>query len=265
MGIAINACVGLKDYEQGIKIYQNLNDSQIEQSIQIKNALIRFYGYCSPHNQRINNALNIFDKINDDEKDLFSFGTMMSVYIENNDYKNALKLYDEIESNALKTKYENILANNQITHLLALKACANLRDLEKGKEIHSKYGREYLRNVSFQTALISLYSKCGDIKQAKNIFDAMDNKSKDYQTMCVMMTAYNDHKQYQNALDLYNLILSDNKNQARDNAVIYLMAIKACTHLNNLEKLESVSRRFVKYEHLFEEHHKTQIQNTLKQ
>eukprot|EP01084_Bolivina_argentea_P131388 231916_1 len=130
--LAIKSCTALNDLQTGKEIHSNIKcveENLYENNIEIKISFIDFYGKCSPN---INNALNIFNSIND--KDIVCIGSMMNVYIKHKKDKEAIRLYDEYIG---KCKSKNI-RKEIITHKIAIKACTHLKYSFKGKEIHSK-------------------------------------------------------------------------------------------------------------------------------
>lgn len=59
------------------------------------------------------------------------------------------------------------------TLVSTLSACAALRNLELGKEIHLYIKSELEFTVLLSNALLGMYSKCGCLIQARQIFDEM--------------------------------------------------------------------------------------------
>lgn len=70
------------------------------------------------------------------------------------------------------------VAPNPFTYSSALKACAKLEDIERGKLIHSSISKTpALSNVFVGSALINMYAKCGHLPEAIQIFDNMPEKN----------------------------------------------------------------------------------------
>ncbi|KAG8064904.1 hypothetical protein GUJ93_ZPchr0004g40255 [Zizania palustris] len=63
---------------------------------------------------------------------------------------------------------------NPATLVIVISACANLAALERGELIHS-YVRDmgWERDVSISTSLVDMYTKCGQLSIAREIFDSM--------------------------------------------------------------------------------------------
>ncbi|CAF1092933.1 unnamed protein product [Adineta steineri] len=103
-------------------------------------------------------------------KELYNWNIAMTESNKHKTPKNTLILFDK-----LINQYPNITPNF-ITYLLALSACIRLGNLHEGKRIH-----EYIRQkwsttidtneqIKIHTCLIQLYTTCGDLKTAEEIF-----------------------------------------------------------------------------------------------
>ena len=90
-------------------------------NIMIQNSLINAYGECKD----IENALNVFNAINNNIKDEITLSAMMKVLINNNKSGESLRLY---------RKYDKL--HNEITDMLAIKACIATNDEKHGRSIH---------------------------------------------------------------------------------------------------------------------------------
>ncbi|KAF5187059.1 Pentatricopeptide repeat-containing protein, partial [Thalictrum thalictroides] len=67
---------------------------------------------------------------------------------------------------------------NEITMVSVLSACANLGALEIGRKIHSFLkGNDYEMDLYVGSALIDMYSKCGMVGDALDVFKSMPSKN----------------------------------------------------------------------------------------
>jgi hypothetical protein len=81
-------------------------------------------------------------------------------------YKEILSILDYMNKNNIQPDVRN--------YTICLKACANLRDLTTGKQIHFHIVKHKVAQNSFiQSSLLSLYAKCGDLDSATSIFTCM--------------------------------------------------------------------------------------------
>ena len=180
--LALRACINIDDMEKGKVIHSGIDRKYY--SIKMKSTLIDFYG----HFGDISTAINIFDTIDDEQRDNVSINGMMTQFIKNGLNQQCLELHE-------KYKY----LNDDISHLLALKAWTNLDDFEICKEIEPKLKH----NMVGRTALIDFYSHFGDIEGALNVFNAMPINSKCIESVNAMITGYIKNECYESALNLY--------------------------------------------------------------
>ncbi|KAH9288069.1 hypothetical protein KI387_032186, partial [Taxus chinensis] len=67
---------------------------------------------------------------------------------------------------------------NQFTFASILPACAKIRALEQGMDIHrSIMERGFLSDVVIASALVDMYAKCGSIHKARELFDKMPQRN----------------------------------------------------------------------------------------
>ena len=147
--LAIKACTNAGDFQQGRLIHENIKNliSEDKYTMQLNNTLIDFYGAFGD----IDAAQKIFDSISDHKKDIVSMGTMMKCYMNNNHHTDALVLYES---------YPDLI--NDVCHMLAIKACTNLRNYRKGREIHDFLRNEGIKqSIQFQNTLIDFYGSFG--------------------------------------------------------------------------------------------------------
>eukprot|EP01084_Bolivina_argentea_P317251 550041_1 len=130
--LALQACIRCNNLKKGKQIHQKMS-SYYPQNGHIQSILINLY---SINSDDMNTALNIFNSIHTNKTDIVIITSMMKAYINNGFYKEALQLYDEYYSNSTLYTINNNKKDKPIAHLLALKACTNLKDYDKGKQIH---------------------------------------------------------------------------------------------------------------------------------
>eukprot|EP01084_Bolivina_argentea_P300117 517402_1 len=227
---ALQACINTNDMIKGTQIHKNIFQSKYKASVEVLNTLINFYG----HFGDIFEAIKIFKFIDESKgKNSVSYGVMMNAFIDNNMNKEALILYDKI----------GILSNN-VTDLLAIKACINTNKYNKGYGILMQYennnhGKEF--TFELQCVAINFYSHFGDIINAKRLCESIDfKKCKEELSVGFMMKAYSNNNLDEKALEIYD------KFKHLHNDIIYLQAINSCIKSQNFEKGKEIYE-IVKY------------------
>ena len=173
----------------------------------------------------------MYDALSAEEREITAINAMLTVYLNNNRYPELIDLYDAIEA-------IGDIQRNGITHNIALKACANLCDLEKGQSIHnqlisdhneSRHGAGSSVDIEVKNTLIGLYGNCSNITRAWNIFDCISEDERNVTTNNAMMTAYSANDFHEECVRLYHDI-SDR------NVISHNIAIQSCTKTKKVDE-----------------------------
>ena len=115
------------------------------------------------------------------ERDAVSWNIMISGYVRCKRFEEAVDVYRRMQM-------ESNEKPNEATVVSTLSACAVLRNLELGKEIHDYIANELDLTPIMGNALLDMYCKCGCVSVAREIFDAMIVKNVNCWTS--MVTGY---------------------------------------------------------------------------
>ncbi|XP_059310488.1 putative pentatricopeptide repeat-containing protein At5g40405 [Lycium ferocissimum] len=117
-----------------------------------------------------------------------------------------------------------------------LSACSHLAALNQGQSIHDYIVRNRLRmNVYVGTALIDMYAKCGDIDEAKQVFDTMGVKKKKNCTWNVLISGYAMNGKGEAALQDFDRMVVE---EFKPDDVTFMGVLCAC------KTVEECRRRF---------------------
>lgn len=107
-----------------------------------------------------------------------------------------------------------------------LSACAGLTALEQGKEIHGEIIRcGFQSDVFVGSALVNMYGKCGSIKNARGVFDKMNQR--DVVSWTTMIEGYAMYGCGKEALALFEEM---KQSGTKPNDVTLLGVLSACCH-----------------------------------
>ncbi|GJV38755.1 pentatricopeptide repeat-containing protein [Tanacetum coccineum] len=135
-----------------------------DSDITILNTLISMYSKCAD----LNAARLIFDSMMD--KTCVTWTAMIGGYAEKGDLDEALTLFDSMEATGLKPDLVTIL------NLIA--GCGETGALEIGRWVEKYAVLNGLKNnLMVLNALIDMYAKCGSLKEAREIFCKMHEKT----------------------------------------------------------------------------------------
>ncbi|KAL9326407.1 hypothetical protein ACSQ67_007052 [Phaseolus vulgaris] len=119
--------------------------------------------------QRGGDACKVFDEM--PQRDTVAWNVMISCCVRNNRTRDALSLFDDMQRSNDKCEPDDV------TCLLLLQACAHLNALEFGERIHGYImERGYGVALNLSNALISMYSRCGCLDKAYEMFKRTGNK-----------------------------------------------------------------------------------------
>ena len=221
----------MTDSKNGKKIHDIiLNDKKYSsgKNIELFNTLITFYGKIG----EIVEAVKIFDQIRSQDRSPVSYVVMMQGYLENSMSKETIKLFF---SNAmLDTSKEMVNKNiSNVSCILALKACGNIKDIKNGRKIHNiilgnRKKDTSWNNIELFNTLITFYGKIGEIKEAVKIFDQIDSKDKNVICHTSMMQAYLDAGMNKQVIGLFFSNKMFYGSPSMINHASYLVALKAC-------------------------------------
>ncbi|KAJ8431226.1 hypothetical protein Cgig2_032997 [Carnegiea gigantea] len=122
--------------------------------------------------------------------------------------------------------------------------CAQLGALELGSWVHDyviDHGFEV--NVNLGTALINMYSRCGNLRKAREVFDEM--RYKNVVAWTAIISGYGIHGCGEEAVELYNLMKDYG---TLPNEITFVTLLSACAHAGMVnegrEIYESIRRDY---------------------
>ncbi|CAL5371504.1 unnamed protein product [Camellia sinensis] len=164
-------------------------------------------------------------------KNVVSWTTMINGYARNRRPHDAFEFFWRMQRHNVKP--------NEFTLVSLLIACAELGSLNLGRWIHDfalKNG--FTMGIFLGTALIDMYSKCGSLEDAKQVFDSMQVRST--ATWNSMITSLGVHGHGEEALDLFAKMEMAN---IQPDAITFVGVLCACVRVNNVTE----GRKYFKY------------------
>ena len=193
----LKACGELLDCATGVEVHKSIEASSMGWSLFVHNALVSMYGRFG----ELEVARRLFDNM--PARDDVSWNTMISCYASRCMWEEAFQLFGRMQeegvemnviiwntiaggclhsgnfSGALQLLSQmrtNIQLDN-VAVVIGLNACSHIGALKLGKEIHGHAVRTCLdvfENV--RNALITMYSRCRDLRHAYMLFHRMEEK-----------------------------------------------------------------------------------------
>ncbi|PON33762.1 DYW domain containing protein [Parasponia andersonii] len=191
----LDSCARSKSACHTRRVHARIIKTQFSSEIFIQNRLIDVYGKCGC----LDDARKVFDKM--PEKNTFTGNSIICALTKSGFLDEAVKIfgsmrdYDQCTWNSLvsgfaqhdrweealeclvKMRREDFVLNDY-SFGSALSACAGLRDLKMGIQIHALISKSrYSSDVYMGSALIDMYSKCGSVTWAQRVFDWMEERN----------------------------------------------------------------------------------------
>ncbi|KAH7278640.1 hypothetical protein KP509_38G050100 [Ceratopteris richardii] len=208
----LDAINGQHELEKGKQIHACIKHRGIEFDLVVGTALINMYGKCgSP-----GDALEIYNMM--PNKNDISRNAMLTAYSRNNCGKEAFELFS-----LMLQKGESV---NNITYINMLSVCAYEGALIEGKWMHDQVVRNnYCKDLVVGNSLLHMYSKCGQLNAAINIFERIPNRSVVTWSSMIPAFAYNRHSQ-----EILPMLHRMKREGVHPNEVTFKAILSACSH-----------------------------------
>ncbi|CAM8928813.1 unnamed protein product [Rhodiola kirilowii] len=225
----LSVCAQSGSLEMGNRIRSLLEESGIELSLRVVNALIDMYSKCG----NLEIARGYFDSL--PKRNVISWNVMIGGYTHTNHYREALILFQQMQCSNEEP--------NEVTLISILPACASLGALDIGKWIHVYINKKYkdLANVTLYTSLIDMYAKCGNIRAAQQIFN--DMKVRSLASWNAMISGLAMHGHAENAFELFSKMLGEG---FVPDDITFVAVLSACKHAGLVDQGRMYYKRMLK-------------------
>ncbi|EFJ08552.1 hypothetical protein SELMODRAFT_131642 [Selaginella moellendorffii] len=187
----INACSESGSLAEGRRVHRRIQGSDFEWSVDVGTALVRMYAKCGS----VDEARRVFDN-RLLRKNIVSWTTMVSAYVERGCLEQALTLFIEM--------LQEGVAPNEITYVSVLNAC----DLDAGRKVHRLIEQSGLDSDAFVgNALIKMYRRCGSLEDASLVFDGIADRN--LLVWNSMIAGYASLNEAQGTLEFFRKMLLD--------------------------------------------------------
>lgn len=155
-------CLG--EVREGEKVYGFVVKSGLEFDVYVCNSLMDMYEEVG----KFEISRQVFEKM--PQRDVVSWNVLISGYVKCRRYNNAVDAFRRMQQ-------QTSLRPDEATVVSTLSACAALKILELGKEIHHYVIEQLGFTIKIGNALVDMYCKCEQLSVAKQIFDGMPIKT----------------------------------------------------------------------------------------
>nr|AYM00546.1 pentatricopeptide repeat protein [Salvia miltiorrhiza] len=212
------ACVMINDYSLGQSVHCLAVKTHFDANVFVGSAVVDMYLKFGS----LDNARRVFDEM--PERNVVSWSVMMYGCIEMADWEEALRLFKGALCHGLDV--------NDFTLSSVIGLCGDLTLFELGKQMHSLCLKMNYYSTSFTgSALISMYSKCGEIEGACRVFDEVLDKNTGVWN--AMMASYAQHSQARRVFELFEELEAAG---VKPNGITFSCILSACSHAGLVEE-----------------------------
>eukprot|EP01018_Ginkgo_biloba_P010582 Gb_16515 [translate_table: standard] len=156
------ACASLEALEHGKQNHAHIIKTGFEWDVSVGNTLVSMYAKCGS----MEDVGKVFDKM--PIRNVVSWTSMIAVYAQHGHGQDAIQLFEQMQWVGMKP--------NQVTYVSVLNGCSTPEVLQKGKHLHALILQSgYESDVNVGNSLVTMYAKCGDTEDARQVFDRMPN------------------------------------------------------------------------------------------
>eukprot|EP01018_Ginkgo_biloba_P031865 Gb_04144 [translate_table: standard] len=224
----LRGCIDEKSLSEGKLVHAHMTESGFMLDLFLGNTLVNMYTKCGS----LVDARRVLDKM--PKRNVVSWTVMIAAYVSHGFSKEGLALFYEMQRTGIQP--------NEFTFASILPACANLADLERGKEVHEEIRRSgFQSDVFVGSALVDMYVKCGNIEDARHVFDKMPERN--VVSWNALMAGYVQNGHGEEALALFHEML---RLGIQPNEFTFATILPACANLAALEHGKGVHEEIIR-------------------
>lgn len=218
----IKECTESRDPLKAIEVYTHICKSDVIPSLPLLNRLLLMLVVCGC----FRHARQLFDIMR--VRNSKSWAAIIAGCVENGEYKGALRLFMEMQSEAGNLcKCGDIIDDGIL--VCVLKACVEMMNLELGKQIHGwllKLGN--CESLALSSFLIKFYGEFGYLESADNVFDHVPHCNTVVWT--VRISNLCKAEQFEGAVRIFREMVREG---VKKNAFTFSSVLKACGKLGD--------------------------------
>eukprot|EP00268_Persea_americana_P003461 TRINITY_DN1104_c1_g1_i6.p1 TRINITY_DN1104_c1_g1~~TRINITY_DN1104_c1_g1_i6.p1 ORF type:complete len:678 (-),score=110.73 TRINITY_DN1104_c1_g1_i6:1329-3362(-) len=212
----IQVCAILGDVKMGLSIHGHMIRRDLRMDVFVETSLVDMYA----KNGLLEIARRVFKKMS--WRNVVSWSALISGYAQNGFAGDTLRLLIEMQDSGLEPDLVALVS--------ALLACSHIGFLKLGESIHGFIMRRLEINRISATAIIDMYSECGNLSSACSLFDRIT--SRDTISWNAMIASYGIHGHGREALSLFIQM----KSQSQPDDASFASLLSALSHSGLVEE-----------------------------
>ena len=221
----LKACGSIKAFGKGQEIHAKMVREGLPLArdvLLVGNALIDMYAKCD----LISKSQEVFEQLA--LRDGISWNTIIAGYVDREQGKEALQCFELMQIEGFSP--------NMVTFTCILKACGSIESDDNGQEIHSEIVKQGLlgKDTVVGTALIDMYTSCGLLPEAEDVFHKMSIQ--DVVSWTALISGYGQLGKEDSVIALFDKMIREGKEPDMITSTIMLTT---CSHSGLLEEAQS--------------------------
>ncbi|KAI5059686.1 hypothetical protein GOP47_0026005 [Adiantum capillus-veneris] len=219
---SLKACSCIRALEKGQQLHSKIEKLWLlKENKVVGNILVDMYAKCG----LLSKAQEVFDELL--VRDVVTWNTLINGYVEHGHDKEAIRCFNLMQ--------RDVVFPDAVTFVCSLKACGNLKALDKGQEFHAEIDRKGLLETDLVVgnALVDMYARCGFLYQAHQLVNSLPIKS----TIAwnALITGYVDQGYNKEGLECFKEMQLNNG--VLPDAATFICTLKACGSMRMQDKV----------------------------
>ena len=225
MSSALERCIKVRDGADASMMHAHIRNHGLEGHHLLGNQLVSMLVNVG----NMKDAHTVFDKLT--HKKERSWNSLMSGYVGCGEPGLALSLYEKMKAE------DDSLYPSPHSCAALLKACAQLKDVQRGSRIHADVEKKGLlrRFVVVGNAVINMYTKCHLLEKALEVFEKLPVQN--VVSWNTLITGYVKDGFDEEALTCFYLM---QRKGVSPNSVTFICSLKACGNMGEMEKAQHI-------------------------
>ncbi|KAG8384235.1 hypothetical protein BUALT_Bualt04G0096800 [Buddleja alternifolia] len=216
----LTAFTSMEDLLGGMQFHGQLFKMGFHQNAHVGSGLIDLYSKCGGN---VLDSRKVFKDIPD--PDVVLWNTMISGYSLNEEFsEEAVVCFKQMQNAGLLP--------DDCSFVCVISACSKISSPSQGRQIHSLVIKSDIQSnrITMNNALVAMYSKCGNLQDAKSLFDRMPEHNN--VSLNSMIAGYAQHGHGTESLLLFEQML---EKSIAPTSITFVSVLSACAHTGRVE------------------------------
>ncbi|KZV50263.1 pentatricopeptide repeat-containing protein mitochondrial-like [Dorcoceras hygrometricum] len=212
LAFVLKCCSILVAFKEGRQVHKHAIASGLVGNTFVQTSLLNFYTKC----EKMELGRQVFEEITD--KSVAAWSAVIGGCSRVGMVNEAMELFREMQRTGVKPDERTVVS--------VVSACAVSGALDLGRWLHAFIDKKAIKNdLRVSTALVNMYSKCGCIEKAREIFETIPFKDAKAWTTMIMGFAINGLSE--EALNTFGRMAEAG---VEPNNVTFIGVLSACAH-----------------------------------